>query len=318
MKWSEILRQNKPHKWIGTDLGLHPSGGLIYSIRDPHCGPPYDDEKDADPFLFLNCSEDHGPWEYSDDPDIITFGCSVTAGQNLPRVYTWPQIIQTVDGLKVNAIGKSGSSIQMELSYVAMAIRKYGAPRQILGLVPNLDRAWIPRTLRHENEIYVDARNMIYLPEIRKYVTLRDLFLLRIKPEYKDLAPLDGISIDLPPQIMIWHTHQLLDAWETMTSISGIEFTISSWHESANDLLHQIYPCHRTPDYPRDPDGDWRVDPRWGAPPEPSCGHEPQNGDQARYWLRADDDLHPGLHHHLHFYETLTGRRIRNEQIALL
>ena len=301
MLWSEILRRSTDQRFYGSRLTSDPRLGSAYGMR----------HRTRSLLSGLNCEEDHGPWPMIESPDILVLGCSVTASQNLPRRYSWPDIIRQIDGQSVNSLARTASSIVRQIAGAQMSLDLYGYPRRVLALLPNVDRAWLPFLEPTEQSARLSFMDALYMPDEVRYLVIGEHRVGRTERSLRAIHMTD-------PSQTVAYTHQILDLWTRLCHAIGADLVISSWHGPTNDTLREHYPSHVMPTYDADPEADWRIDGRWGSASDASCGHEPQTDDQTRYWLRADDDLHPGLHHHLHFYETLTGRQISNEQIALL
>lgn len=312
MAWGDLFKTAEKHEFLGSDIAGN--GDLVarYSRRSERCGPPFGQDRIDDPHQLLNCSSLFGPWEFHEDPDLITFGCSVTAGQGLLRRFTWPALAQQILGLRVNNASRAGSSVAFQLSAVTELIERYGPAPQILGLLPNLDRAWIPRTFREDGEIYVSGESMSYAPELQTFITLRDLALYRF---FKGEERIRARTAKVAPQLIIWYTLQMLDHWEILLNLANIELRLASWCQGTNDSLASLFPSMILPSYERWDQADWRADPLYGDPASEECGHAPQNEAQRAYWTIGDDNLHPGLHFQIHFCETLCQTQISNSDL---
>lgn len=312
MGWTHLFRQSEKHEFLGSDIAGKDDLVARFSRRSDKCGPPFGQDRIDDPHQLLNCSSVFGPWEFHENPDLITFGCSVTAGQGLLRRFTWPSLAQEIFGLRVNNASRAGSSVAFQLTAVTEIIERYGAPPRILGLLPNLDRAWIPRTFRENGELFVSGESMSYAPELQTFITLRDLALYRF---FKSDHRIQARTAKVAPQLIIWYTLQMLDHWETLLDLAGIELGLGSWYRGTNDSLAGLFPTLILPSYEEWEEADWRADQRYGDPYSDSCGHTPQNEEQKDYWTIGDDNLHPGLHFQIHFCETLLQTQISNADL---
>jgi hypothetical protein len=301
MRWSEILRNSEIPSFHGSRLTSE--SGLASAYGMGHRGRAL--------FAGINCDEEHGISNLVQRPDVLALGCSVTASQNLPRRYSWPDMIRRFEGLVVNSLAGTASSAIRQVGAAQISLRVHGAPKEVLALLPNLDRAWLPYLKIEGESAELSFLDALYMPDEARYLVIGEH---RAERSPKSLHPLRATD----PSQTLAYTHQILDLFALLCEALEIDFRISSWHGPTNGVLADHFPSHIGPDYPVDENADWRIDGAWGDPSAIDCGHEPQNEEQARYWIRADDDLHPGLHHHVHFYETLRGRTVTNDQIALL
>ena len=315
MSWTELFRQRETHEFVGSDIASNADLLARFSRRHERCGPPFGQDRIENPHQLLNCASTFGAWQFHRDPDLVTFGCSVTAGQGLIRKFTWPAMAESIAGLRVNNCSRAGSSVAFQLTAVTEIIERYGSPKAIYGLLPNLDRAWIPRTFREDGEIQVLGESMSYAPELQTFITLRDLALYRF---FKSSEKIKARTAKVAPQLIIWYALQMLDHWEILTRLANIDLRMTSWCQGTNDALSPIFPTMIVPSYPVWDKADWRADPRFGNPHDDECGHSPQNEEQKKYWTIGEDNLHPGLHYQIHFCETLLDIEITNKDLVSL
>lgn len=274
---------------------------IALSPRSETQVPPLDQKN---PFAHFNQDKDFGPSEYVTDPQFIAFGCSVTAGSGIVRNLTWPELAKRIFGYTINVASQPGSSVDVQFTSVAALARAFGKPKTIIGLLPTLDRTSIPVFRRKPNgQPFVETVPMLWNTALRRYMSISD-FIASIRVPGTPLftrAPLDRASY-------IFRAMQTLDYWDSMTNLR-----FSSWDRTTNDACTH-FPSHVMPTYPVDPKPWWHADARWGGPTD-RC-HQPQTKQQAELWTIAADDLHPGVHHQVHFCETLFDRSISNDDLA--
>lgn len=293
---------------------------------------------------------------FKHNPDIVTIGCSFTQMADLPYSFNWPRIIELTQGLVVNNCSQSSTGINFQIPYAVDAMKKYGFPKKIYALFPNLDRATLPKSIDHKND-HVQLSNIDWDSRIEGYVSKSEL--LSSKLFFPDGYDEFYVSINkkrkkqIPAEAVIFNSFILIDVIEAMSSVAGIDFKFSTWSprciESFNGLDYSSYippkefnkmnisTSNMADKWEKDilesknlfsinnRDSDaaeirravrpWEI---FGVKGFDTCDHEPQTDLQDRFWVKALDNQHTGLHDQIHFAEHFIQKRISNDQLKLL
>jgi hypothetical protein len=84
--------------------------------------------------------------EFSEKPEVLALGCSLTFGTGLPEHHTWPNLLKSMiekNGIdyKVGTIAYNGGSIMQSISAMFSIIHKYEyTPKYILCNFPEIER----------------------------------------------------------------------------------------------------------------------------------------------------------------------------------
>lgn len=259
----------------------------------------------------LNSNDRYGIWPQRHRPDILAFGCSVTAGVGIERQFTWPAIARKLTGASVNLCSRGGSSLAFQIRLISEQIAIYGAPKAIIGLIPNLERSWLPAAKPSEattirDQHYTYDPDLGYLPSETSAVVFTHL---RDKMRFREKA--------LPPFVATWNNLNLLWILDHLCDAFEIPLTLSSWNQPTVELGPDL-PSFSCPAYRAWRDPRYHIHPGWGDPSDRRCGHTPANSEQAQVWEIGSDRWHPGLHHQIHFCEHLLQTEISQEQVATL
>jgi len=103
-----------------------------------------DDETGKLPNCYYMVNTDGRHWyEFETNPDVITLGCSITAGMGLPIEFLWPAMYQEFTGQTVNNIGKPGASLTRMVYRCFHHISHYGQPKKIFIALGDHMRYWL-------------------------------------------------------------------------------------------------------------------------------------------------------------------------------
>jgi len=269
---------------------------------------------------LVNSDIHHGPEHYY-GPDVVTLGCSFTGGMGLPHNFSWPHLIESVTGARVNNLGRPGSSIESQVYRFFTHIVKYGNPKKVLFLAPDIFRAqiletkrWTEKTLFFDDELntYVDT-------DYRPYVHTN----------------FNGEQSLVPVDVMINVNLKALEVLQMFCEAQNIDITVFSWEDTTLQILKSCqYPnLAAIPNHlsgaklqatkEEDSQRLW-----WKFPEQISsigisgcCDLHPNGYWQTKAWTVALDRTdkwkrpHPGLHSQIHFAEIMSGLRITNEMI---
>lgn len=267
--------------------------------------------------------------EFTKEPDILALGCSVTGGMGLPYNFTWPGILEHLFGLKVNNIGRTSHNVHQQMYRMMAHIGKYGFPKTIALLAPDIWRANIFDVSVIKK---IGRKTLAYDDQILSYTTF-DPETLKFQP-YIHQA-IDNSITSIPVELI---TDRNLDAIDMMAMLApaiGAEMKVFSWHGYSQHILEHIgYPeLQQLPSYLLD-EQETPPSPEnylgWGFP-EPApwlgvegcCKLEPTSQWQEEAWTHAFDRgknglPHPGLHSQIHFAEIMSGERITSDMIKEL
>lgn len=137
------IRQASAHNSLGhfsTDIQIDATTGIRYSAGiEWHRELPNQKSKN----LFYRVNNDNQHWyENEQNPDVVTLGCSFTAGSGLPVEYTWPSIYRSITGQTVNNVSKPGHTLTSMVDAFFQHTATYGLPKKIFVLVSDPMRYW--------------------------------------------------------------------------------------------------------------------------------------------------------------------------------
>jgi len=239
----------------------------------------------------------------------------------LPHNFTWPHLIESVTGVRVNNLGRPGSSIESQVYRFFTHIVKFGNPKKVLFLAPDIFRAqiletarWTEKTLFFDNDLntYVDTDYKPYLH-----------------------SNFNGEKSLVPVDIMINVNLKALEMLQMFCQSQKIEIKVFSWENTTLKILESCqYPnLVETPNHfsntklqAKTEEDHQRL---WWKFPEQigsigmseCCDLRPHGYWQNKAWTVALDRTeewrrpHPGLHSQIHFAEIMSGLRITNEMI---
>jgi len=274
-------------------------------------------------------SDGHHWHEHHHSPDIVTLGCSVTAGMGLPYNFTWPAIVEHITGQTVNNVSRTGHNIWTQVERFVHHIGKYGVPKSVYLLSPDIWRAYI---IALSTDGRLGRETLAYNDEINCYTTFNHS--KRDHEVYIHTAS-DNTVGTLPVDLLVDRNLAAYDLLVALCNSLNITVKLFSWHGSSQDIFRKIgYPeLQEWPTYISDkglehvPPSDYLG---WGFPtPAPwvgvdgCCDLEPQSEWQAVAWTSAFDRgehslAHPGLHSQIHFAEVMLGQQITSDMIKEL
>jgi hypothetical protein len=79
--------------------------------------------------------------DFHENTNTVTLGCSHTFGVGVPENLIWPSVVGELTGIDdVVNLGKSGSSIALQVRMLATYVRTFGAPKMVLCNFPEIVR----------------------------------------------------------------------------------------------------------------------------------------------------------------------------------
>jgi hypothetical protein len=327
----------KNNKFIGNIDELSPRSPLIDSFfYDLYS---FSDDTVTDRFNIGLNGEHVGndKTQFVNNPDYLCIGCSFTSGEGLPDIYSWPSVIREFTGKTVNNCSMRGAGISWLVYASFDVMKKYGSPKNVFALFPDMERALIYEGKNNKNKI-----GAFFTGEVRHsyWDTMLGDFVSKKKNgsleplEFKDFQ---GRKYNLQLESVIFQSFLMLDALDSHFEIQRIPFKFSSWTPHVYESFKRIkdkYPSflesrywekeidtatnHREEWMKAESSNNemarslWR---RFGHidGDDNLCQHEPQTESQSRFWSIAADGKHPGLHAQIHFAEYFLGKSIGND-----
>lgn len=238
-----------------------------------------------------------------DNPDILAIGCSITVPMGIPHQLSWPHIIAKKLNMSVNVVAYPGSPIDRIVLNCFRAIEKYGKPKKIFFLIPNLTRLSIGEWSSDKKE-YVkrlvnwswEYHNFFIQTKLNSYKSFN----------YKDFF---NIKRSIPLELVVQNAFSSLDMLESFCKINNIDFRFFSWNQLTDQVIdsrgydsftEQIEKNHL---YPNDKYAYLLND----------C-HEPEDEQSDIFWSTGLDypHPHPGVHEHIHYAERFLHNRNNN------
>lgn len=161
--------------------------------------------------------------EFFDTPELLVAGCSQTFGIGVPTEGTWPSFVAKELGVEYVNTALPGGSTQTIVTNVLAYIRKFGKPKRILMLLPELTRMTV-----------VDADGLIHRryagePPVIRYedLSFREDPTNAGRPKYSKL-PHNWEDI-LPLQATVAQSMSALTTLIQYCRDTGIELLWSCW-----------------------------------------------------------------------------------------
>lgn len=252
------------------------SGTTTNDVRSHY---PHDDV-----FYYINRHGFLGR-EFTSNADVLALGCSVTAGIGVGSGNTWPWMVESMTGMSVNQLGIPGASIQVMLSAFLEFIDKFGKPKILLALVPEVSRIWV---YHHEypfrHRYSVDINTGVFTSHEREQGFKTDS---------------RGAKLDL--DTCLQNSYNSLMDMSRVCSVLGIKFLFTPYLVPEAD----IYRDAKIPGFVDEWEHlslvkEWA---RIGKPMGVDICTRHENLDVPFWDSGVDNPPHPGMHEHLHFAE---------------
>lgn len=229
--------------------------------------------------------------EIDPEAEILALGCSVTSALGIPHQLTWPHLVAKHTGKSVNVLAAPGLGIQEILLVMVgyLVSPQMSLPKKIFILSPDIFRTNISdvHTL-HQNVLGYDSK-IGFLIGNKKIPRLNDTYLKKFTPsvEYTVLAYLRQIEMCF-----------------NICKAFGVEVKVSSWDIYTQRIFNELDYIDRADmtDCFSDEEGYWSF--------ENECTKHVLSvpDDLKHFWdLAIDTEGHPGLHHHIHYAESVLG-----------
>lgn len=294
------------------------------------------------------------PWgrsEILEDPEYVCIGCSCTVSMGLIEEYSWPSIIRALTGKRVNNLSSPGAGIEFLCSIAIDSFAKFGKPKKVLALFPDVYRMWTINSVQDNKQTHTIHAS--WHTEVSEYfLDVRHSFISG-KDRPNTATPFifsNGISgkTTFSPDIAIFNNFTILEILANYCKINDVEFNFASWENEANDLFSKMnhldknyIPAIVSRDFQKSRElnefresttgmdsiwwqnevsisdvyrNPWR---RLGFGKK--CDHYPQTEYQEKWWsVAGDSGNHPGIHDQIHFAEHLLRQGITNNFLGEL
>ena len=225
--------------------------------------------------------------------DILAIGCSQTFGVGIPYEYTWPVMVERQTGMSTMSMGMCGASTEEIILNTITYLRLVGKPKYILAFLPDITRYF------HVVDETFYKRDSRAFGAIKTYATSTHLETINYKNGEVYLAnpiikfPTYANKV-IPPHEAVKQYLLSLYALETMCKLSDIQFVWSTWHQFTEQLfIEKIFRNNMIPVTQKNFFSYKKV----------ACeNHLIENipDDKKNVWDFASDDMHMGIHGHIH------------------
>lgn len=286
-----------------------------------------------------------------EDPDFTCIGCSCTVAMGLIEEYSWPSIIRSLTGRKVNNLSSPGAGIEFLCSLAIDSFTEFGKPKNVLAIFPDIYRMWIINSPKR-NKISNHTIHLSWQTTIYEYFLDVRHSMISDEDKPETLRPFvfedNKRKSTLSPDIAIFNNFTILEMLINYCKINNINFKFASWDDGTNFLFSQIdyYKNNYVPAViSEDPsrlvksesliksstsmNEEWwnseiEINQTYRVPwrrigMSKTCNHLPQTEYQEKWWsVASDDGRHPGIHDQIHFAEHLLKDKIENKFLRTL
>lgn len=262
----------------------------------------------------INYTMTSDSYPYVKDPEILTIGCSFTAGVGLPFGLSWPDILKTCHGVKLNNCSIPGSGARSQVDTAFEVMEKWGVPKKIYFFPPDMERIFLP--VKHAEIDQYISKDIAYNWEVEDFVDYNesnDLEIVRLENRY-------GKKFKVPVELAVHDSVLAIRQLSRFCRMLGIELKVSSWVTDTQRFLERNCPnevivLERPYGMMTTYGGNYR---QFGLQDETGCSHMPVTEKQKFYWDLAEDCTHPGLHYQIHFAEHFSQMKITQDHIEKL
>ena len=228
------------------------------------------------------------------NPDILAIGCSITVPMGIPHQLSWPHIIAKKLNMSVNVVAYPGSPIDRIVLNCIKAIEKYGKPKKIFFLIPNLTRLWIGEWSSDRKEYNKKQINWSW--------EYNNFFVQTKTKSYKTFSYKDFFNIkrSIPLELVVQNAFSSLDMLESFCNINNIDFRFFSW----NEFTDQVIDSRGYDSFTEQIEKNHLYSGDKNAYLLKNC-HEPEDEQSDIFWSTGLDypTPHPGVHEHIHYAE---------------
>lgn len=235
--------------------------------------------------------------EFFPGANFVAAGCSMTFGEGVPENGTWAKTLATTLGIPHSYVnlGIRGGSIGQIVLNVFAYIKKYGAPKYLFCLFPDINRM----EFVFHKDIILDQYGTVVEDFLEEYeVSRTHLHQENVLPAKYIKSPVYLQDV-MPLEYAIFQSTGYIDILTTYCESAGIVFKWSTWdlyfssealkreYKNYIDILSDCnYPVHEQ---------ELRL--------EPSCHYELYKLYGTNFYIGLDDSSHWGIHKHAHMAE---------------
>lgn len=239
--------------------------------------------------------------------DLVTAGCSQTFGMGVEEEYIWPTLLSNKLNMSHVNLGNPGASPQLIVENIIKFISKYGKPKVVCAVFPNLYRFRF--AVRHDILVpkskYQDNSPVAHIENLSM---LLNGTLLENRPKLSKL-PHEVIEV-LPYEAALYLSLNSIKHLVEYCKIAEIPLYISSWYPSTQEIFMKKGELGiGTKEYLSfDLAVDFYEDPRL-------VDYCHSNTHDLETWDKGlDVAMHMGAHQHLHFAELFSNAIENKEQ----
>ena len=241
----------------------------------------------------VNSDGFHGP-EFSNKPDLLCAGCSVTVGFGLNYMEAWPQLLADhCYPSSFNVVGEPGASISKIVYMVFAHMDRFGLPKEIHVCLPDVHRGWVQ--VRRGSGVAEESA-IWYDPDTANFFT-HDVTKWGLRIESRDGTKRQPVLASVVRENMMSLDMLSMFSWAT-----GVPLVISTYAPSTHKML--LASGKKYPGYAPLHASMLDSSPRPVGHPTNCCNatHEDFCFGGER-WTYAADGVHPGIHAHMHIAE---------------
>lgn len=265
---------------------------------------------------------------FTEVADILAAGCSFTWGAGLNEKYVWPRHIKNMTGKTVHNIGVSGGSVSGTVKRIFAYIRKFGNPKTIICLFPDLLRLYLPtdkdrfthpRVSESDHLVYEDeekTRPKFFVSDVG-WTHFDNIKLGYWQPKYSKIP--HNVHDVIPGEVSFFLGIQDIHLLEQYCFATGIKLVWGTWHyptflffEKMKSISDDTYFKYYTSDivnaaaYNKDINTQKKME-------DFGCHKELEAEDQETFLISADTH-HWGSHSQIHIAEIFY-EHIKNDNI---
>jgi hypothetical protein len=179
---------------------------------------------------------------FNGNPDILTLGCSVTAGAGLPLEETWAYRVSKETGLSYESIAVNGDSVFGQIRKAHAYIKKLGKPKIIMALFPDFRRFESISNPNHFKTSRADSWEKKYIADFPNNPNYRLAYAhsahvegyRKTKQLFKTPLLIDEV---VTPEISFFYSSQAIHMFSEYCKEAGIKFIWSTWDSQTAEMI---------------------------------------------------------------------------------
>jgi hypothetical protein len=174
--------------------------------------------------------------------DILTLGCSVTAGAGLPIEETWSSIVSKEMNLSYESLAVNGDSVFAQIRKAHAYIKEFGKPKIIIALFPDFRRFEAISNKKHLNVARSEQWEKKHLKDFPNTPNYRAAYANTAHIDayrqdvqiFKTPVQLDSV---LTAEIGYFYSAQIIHMFSEYCKEAGIKFIWSTWDPYTAEIL---------------------------------------------------------------------------------